>query len=60
MGANVFPVTFLGLFAIRPAVLKEWEACIPIPPFASAYVLGRASVMASAIVVSFMIVSFVG
>jgi hypothetical protein len=30
-----------------------------IPPFASAYVLGRANVMASAIVVSFMIVSFV-
>ena len=69
MGASVFPVTFLGLFAMRPAEptvelangrLTLLPMCIPppCPPRASANVLGTVNAIASAIVVYFMIVSF--
>jgi hypothetical protein len=61
MGASVFPVTFRGLFAIRPvptglAGRVTWLP-ICIPPRARANVLGIVNAMASAIVVYFMIVS---
>src|ERR1700736_3422967 len=67
MGANVFPVIFLGLFAIRPVPtelakgrLTELPMCIPPPwpPRASANVLGTVNAIASAIVVYFMAISF--
>ena len=63
MGASVFPVTFLGLFAIRPVpteVAKGRVTWLPmcIPPRASANVLGTVNAIASAIVVIFMVVSF--
>ena len=68
IGASVFPVTFLGLFATRPVptVLAkgretELPTCIPppCPPRASANELGRANAIANAIVVNFMVVSCV-
>ena len=64
MGASVFPVTFRGLFAIRPVptgLVKGRVTWLPIctPPRARANVLGIVNAMASAIVVYFMIVSFV-
>ena len=64
MGASVFPVTFRGLFAIRPVptgLAKGRVTWLPIciPPRARANVLGIVNAMASAIVVYFMIVSFV-
>jgi hypothetical protein len=63
MGASVFPVTFLGLFATRPVpteLAKGRVTWLPmcIPPRASANVLGTVNAIASAIVVSFMVVSF--
>jgi hypothetical protein len=64
MGASVFPEMFLGLIAIRlaaPVVLAKgrvtWLPML-IPPCASANVLGTVNAIASAIVVSFMILSF--
>ena len=64
MGASVFPVTFRGLFAIRPVptgLVKGRVTWLPIciPPRARANVLGIVNAMASAIVVYFMIVSFI-
>ena len=67
IGASVFPVAFLGRFAIRPAPtgelngrLTELPMCIPLPwpPRASANVLGTVNAIASAIVVYFMAISF--
>ena len=63
MGASEFPVTFLGLFAIRPVpteLAKGRVTWLPmcIPPRASANVLGTVNAIASAIVVIFMVVSF--
>ena len=65
MGASVFPEIFLGSLAIRPVptgFAKRRVAWLPIciPPRASANVLGRANAIASAIVVTFMAVSFSG
>ena len=64
IGASVFPVTFLGLFATRPvptvlAKGRETELPTCIPPRASANELGRANAIANAIVVNFMVVSSV-
>ena len=66
IGANVFPVAFLGRFATRPdpagelnGRLTELPMCIPPPtPRASANVLGTVNAIASAIVVNFMAISF--
>ena len=63
MGASEFPVTFLGLLAIRPVpteLAKGRVTWLPmcIPPRASANVLGTVNAIASAIVVIFMVVSF--
>jgi hypothetical protein len=67
IGANVFPVAFLGRFATRPEPtgelngrLTELPMCIPPPwpPRASANVLGTVNAIASAIVVYFMVISF--
>ena len=67
IGASVFPVAFLGRFAIRPEPtgelngrLTELPMCIPPPwpPRASANVLGTVNAIASAIVVYFMAISF--
>jgi hypothetical protein len=65
IGANVFPVAFLGRFAIRPEPTGELngrltELPMCIPPRASANVLGTVNVnaIASAIVVYFMAISF--
>ena len=62
-GESVFPVAFLGLFAIRPVptVLekgRETELPTCIPPRAIANELGRANAIANAIVVTFMGASF--
>ena len=64
MGASAFPVVFRGLFAIRPVptgLLKGRVTWLPmcIPPRARANVLGIVNAMASAIVVYFMVISFV-
>jgi len=63
MGMNAFPEIFLGSRAIRPippGLAKGRVTWLPmcIPPRARANELGRANASASAIVVSFMAVSF--
>ena len=63
IGANVFPVAFLGRFAIRPEPTGELNGRLTelpmwIPPCASANVLGTVNAIASAIVVYSMAISF--
>jgi hypothetical protein len=63
MGPSVFPEIFLGVLATRPIpaeFAKGRVTWLPIciPPCARANVLGRAKAITSAIVVTFMVVSF--
>jgi hypothetical protein len=63
IGASVFPLVFLGLFAIWPVPTaleegRETELPTCIPPRAIANELGKANAIANAIVVTFMGASF--